>query len=57
MDKESSMFVYSLNRRKLRVVRRREGRYLLRTNLTGNDPPCCGSTTSSLSPSRRRSRT
>ena len=38
MDKESSMFVYSLNRRKLRVVRRREGRYLLRTNLTGNDP-------------------
>jgi hypothetical protein len=27
-----------LNRKKLRVVRRREGRYLLRTNLTGNDP-------------------
>jgi hypothetical protein len=38
MDKESSMFVYNLNRKKLRVVRRREGRYLLRTNLTGNDP-------------------
>src|SRR4051812_48220627 len=38
MDTESSMFVYNLNRKKLRVVRRREGRYLLRTNLTGNDP-------------------
>ena len=38
MDKESSMFIYSLNRQKLRRVRRREGRYLLRTNLTENDP-------------------
>ena len=38
MDKESSMFLYSLNRTKLRKVRRREGRYLLRTNLTGSDP-------------------
>ena len=38
MDKESSMFIYALNRRKLRQVRRREGRYLLRTNLTENDP-------------------
>jgi Transposase DDE domain len=38
MDKESSMFVYALNRQKLRQVRRREGRYLLRTNLTENDP-------------------
>ncbi len=38
MDKESSMFIYTLNRRKLRLVRRREGRYLLRTNLTENDP-------------------
>lgn len=38
MDKTSSMFLYTLNRPKLRVVRRREGRYLLRTNLTGNDP-------------------
>jgi hypothetical protein len=36
MDKESSMFIYALNRQKLR--RRREGRYLLRTNLTENDP-------------------
>ena len=38
MDKESSMFIYALNRQKLRAVRRREGRYLLRTNLTENDP-------------------
>jgi hypothetical protein len=38
MDKESSMFVYTLNRQKLRRIRRREGRYLLRTNLTENDP-------------------
>ena len=32
------MFIYALNRQKLRTVRRREGRYLLRTNLTENDP-------------------
>jgi hypothetical protein len=38
MDKESAMFIYSLNRQKLRRIRRREGRYLLRTNLTENDP-------------------
>jgi hypothetical protein len=38
MDKDSSMFIYTLNRQKLRKVRRREGRYLLRTNLTENDP-------------------
>jgi hypothetical protein len=38
MDKDSSMFIYTLNRPKLRKVRRREGRYLLRTNLTENDP-------------------
>jgi hypothetical protein len=38
MDKESSMFFYTLNRQKLRQVRRREGRYLLRTKLTENDP-------------------
>lgn len=29
---------FALNRQKLRVVRRREGRYLLRTNLTEHDP-------------------
>jgi len=38
MDKESSMFIDTLNWQKLRKVRRREGRYLLRTNLTENDP-------------------
>jgi hypothetical protein len=38
MDKESAMFIYSLNHQKLRRIRRREGRYLLRTNLTENDP-------------------
>jgi transposase len=31
-------FTYRLDRGKLRQVRRREGRYLLRTNLTENDP-------------------
>jgi Transposase DDE domain len=38
MAKDSASFTYSLNRQKLRTVRRREGRYLLRTNLTENDP-------------------
>jgi Transposase DDE domain len=38
MDKQSAMFIYTLNRQKLRRIRRREGRYLLRTNLTENDP-------------------
>jgi hypothetical protein len=38
MDTESSMFIDTLNRAKLRQARRREGRYLLRTNLTENDP-------------------
>jgi Transposase DDE domain len=38
MDQESSMFIYALNRQKLRKARRREGRYLLRTNLSENDP-------------------
>jgi transposase len=31
-------FTYQLDRSKLRKVRRREGRYLLRTNLTEHDP-------------------
>ena len=31
-------FTYALRKDKLRQVRRREGRYLLRTNLTGTDP-------------------
>jgi len=34
----SAMFGYRLDRDKLRVARRREGRYLLRTNLTEHDP-------------------
>ncbi|MBN8907539.1 MAG: IS1634 family transposase [Rhodospirillales bacterium] len=38
MEMGSSTFIYSLNWQKLRKVRRREGRYLLRTNLTQNDP-------------------
>jgi transposase len=36
--KEAATFSYALNRKKLRQVRRREGRYLLRTNLCGRDP-------------------
>jgi len=35
---KGATFSYQLNRRKLRQVRGREGRYLLRTNLTGQDP-------------------
>ena len=31
-------FSFALNRQKLRIIRRREGRYLLRTNLLGRDP-------------------
>lgn len=38
MEKAGAGFSYALNRQKLRRVRRREGRYLLRTNLTENDP-------------------
>jgi hypothetical protein len=37
-DKHTAAFTFALNRKKLRTVRRREGRYLLRTNLTDNDP-------------------
>ena len=38
IDKERPRFTFALNRKKLRTARRREGRYLLRTNLTENDP-------------------
>jgi hypothetical protein len=31
-------FTFTLDKERLRVARRREGRYLLRTNLTGKDP-------------------
>jgi hypothetical protein len=37
-DKHTAAFSFALDRRKLRTVRRREGRYLLRTSLTDNDP-------------------
>jgi transposase len=35
---QAASFSYALRRNKLREVRRREGRYLLRTNLTSSDP-------------------
>src|SRR5260370_3371315 len=35
---EGATFSFALNRKKLRQVRRREGRYLLRTNLCGKQP-------------------
>jgi transposase len=38
VEKRSTAFTYRLDRTKLRQVRRREGRYLLRTNLTEHDP-------------------
>ena len=34
----AATFSYTIDRSKLRQTRRREGRYLLRTNLTGRDP-------------------
>ena len=38
VDKKAPHVTYPLKRDKLRQARRREGRYLLRTNLTGSDP-------------------
>jgi transposase len=38
LDPKQAAFRYALDRHKLRAVRRREGRYLLRTNLCGSDP-------------------
>jgi DDE family transposase len=38
VDPRSPLFTYRLDRNKLRMTRRREGRYLLRTNLTEHDP-------------------
>jgi transposase len=38
LGKEDATFSYRLDRRRLRIARRREGRYLLRTNLTETDP-------------------
>jgi len=38
VDAKLAAFHYALDRKKLRQVRRREGRYLLRSNLTEDDP-------------------
>ena len=38
VDKDKAAFTHGLDREKLRRQRRREGRYLLRTNLTETDP-------------------
>jgi len=38
VDPQIATFTYALNRDKLRNLRRREGRYLLRTNLCGREP-------------------
>src|SRR6202158_5480568 len=38
MAPTGAAFSFALNRKKLRQVRRREGRYLLRTNLCGKEP-------------------
>jgi len=38
VDEKTGALTFSLERKKLRKVRRREGRYLLRTNLTDDDP-------------------
>ena len=38
VDDKTGKLIFSLDRKKLRKVRRREGRYLLRTNLTDDDP-------------------
>lgn len=38
IDAKNPAFRFSLDRKKLRQVRKREGRYLLRTNLTEDDP-------------------
>jgi transposase len=38
VDPTAAAFTYRLDKDKLRIVRRREGRYLLRSNLTASDP-------------------
>jgi transposase len=38
VDPKRASFTYQLNRQKLATTRRREGRYLLRTNLADSDP-------------------
>jgi hypothetical protein len=56
---KDATFTFALNRDKLRQVRRREGRYLLRTNLSAEDPAkrqSYGTSTSSSSKWRPRSK-
>ena len=55
VEKIGAAFTYRLNRKKLKQVRRREGRYLLRTNLTETDPVNSGTTTCSSCRSRKPS--
>ena len=38
VDPQAAAFTYRLDKKKLRIVRQREGRYLLRSNLTDSDP-------------------
>jgi transposase len=38
VDPDQAVFTYRLDKQRLRVARRREGRYLLRSNLTQDDP-------------------
>jgi transposase len=38
VDPQAAAFTYCLDKDKLRIVRQREGRYLLRSNLTASDP-------------------
>ena len=56
MDKESSMFIYTLNRQKLRRIRRRKDAICCGPTSPKTIPRCCGNTISSLLPSKRRSR-
>ena len=49
----SASFAFALNRTRLRQIRRREGRYLLRTNLTEGDP---ANSLAILHPAHRRRR-
>ena len=53
LDQASASFAFALNRTRLRQIRRREGRYLLRTNLTEGDP---ANSLAILHPARRRRR-
>ena len=57
VDQASASFAFAINRTRLRQIRRREGRYLLRTNLTEATPRLSGNTTSSSSPSKKPSKT